>query len=214
MSDDASEILADLFGDAGERGILRSVLQKACLDTGGTLADLTVLSEQVNSYQLDTPAFHAEGSWLAEQMVNLRVIERRIPLRGLHYALVSTTGLAKPNGEPYRHSEKDWLWLQGRPVKSYAQDVLDAQINTEMVAALRNQALAKLAGMQAEIDSINQALRTETDMLVVEIPAPIAPDPELSDLDQGKALVSSRWPWHEQTRALIARKHLSNRAAS
>jgi hypothetical protein len=419
MSDDA---FADLFGDDEERGTLRSVLQKACLNTGSTLADLTVLSAQVDPHRIDTPTFHAEGSWLAEQMVNLRLTERRIHLRGLHYALVSTSGLVKPNGKIYRNTEGDWLWLQssaakaarwlgyvrfdqitdernsppiikvkaaervetfvyigdgieimvpdeedmkptvgisnfgarqpyhlvvygektsladvlapicdrydadlylpsgeisdtllyqmakvgaddGRPMavfvladfdpsgnqmavsigrklqgfrdlhfselefdlhpvalteeqvrefnlpstplketerradhwraahagleqteidalatlkpqalakivrdaiapfyddtlqsrtrearddwESYAQEVLDAQINTEMLAALRNQALAKLAGIQAEIDSINQALRAETDMLGVDLPAPIAPDPELPDAKAG-----------------------------
>ena len=451
MSVDPFDVLADLFGDDEERGTLRSVLQKACLDTGSRLADLTVLSAQVDPYRLDTPAFHAEGSWLAEQMVNLRLTERRIHLRGLHYALVSTSGLVKPNGAPYRNTEKDWLWLQssaakaarwlgyvrfdqitdernsppiikvkaaeraetfiyigdgievtvpdeedmkptvgisnfgarqpyhlvvygektsladvlapicdrydadlylpsgeisdtllyqmakvgaddGRPMvvlvladfdpagnqmavsigrklqafrdlhfpdlefelypvaltedqvrefdlpstplketerradrwreahgglgqteidalatlkphvltkivrnaiapfydatllsrtqearddwEQYAQDALDQQIDGDLLASLRAQAIEKLAGIQAEIDAINETLRAATSTLGIELPAPFEPEPELPDLDQGKPLVSTRWPWHEQTRALIARKRLSNGAAS
>src|SRR5262249_15440040 len=31
--------------------------------------------------------------------------------RGLHYLLVSTTGLTKPNGQPYLNNDKDWTWL-------------------------------------------------------------------------------------------------------
>jgi hypothetical protein len=118
MSVDPFDVLADLFGDDEERCTLRSVLQKACLDTGSKLADLTVLSAQIDPYRLDTPAFHADGAWLGEQMVNLRLAERRIHLRGLHYALVSTSGLVKPNGEPYRNTEKDWLWLQSGAAKA------------------------------------------------------------------------------------------------
>ena len=118
MSGDPLDVLAHLLGDDGERGTLRAVLQQACLDTGSKLGDLTVLSAQVDPYRLDTPAFHADGAWLAEQMVALRLAERRIHLRGLHYALVSTSGLVKPNGEPYRNTEKDWLWLQSGVAKA------------------------------------------------------------------------------------------------
>jgi hypothetical protein len=451
MNGDPLDVLADLFGDDGERGTLRAVLQQACLDTGSRLADLTVLSAQVDPYRLDTPAFHADGAWLAEQMVALRLAERRIHLRGLHYALVSTSGLVKPNGEPYRNTEKDWLWLQsgaakaarwlgyvrfdqitdernsppvikvkgaepvetfvyigdgitirvpdeedmkptvgvsnfgarqpyhlviygektsladvlsplcdrydadlylpsgeisdtllhqmakvgaddGRPMvllvladfdpsgnqmavsigrklqafrdlhfrdlefelrpvalteeqvrefdlpstplketerradgwraahggleqteidalatlkphvlteivrdaitpfydstlasrtweakdewEDYAQATLDQLINTDLLSQLREQALDKLAGIQAEIDAINETLRAETSTLGLELPMPIAPEPELPDRDIGKPLVSSAWSWADQTRALIARKHLLNGAAS
>jgi hypothetical protein len=431
-------------------GTLRAVLQQACLDTGGKLGDLTVLSAQVDPYRLNTPAFHADGAWLAEQMVALRLADRRIHLRGLHYALVSTSGLVKPNGEPYRNTEKDWLWLQsgaakaarwlgyvrfdqitdernwppvikvkgaepvetfvylgdgitirvpdeedmkptvgvsnfgarqpyhlviygektsladvltplcdrydadlylpsgeisdtllyqmakvgaddGRPMvllvladfdpsgnqmavsigrklqafrdlhfrdlefelrpvalteeqvrefdlpstplketerradgwraahggleqteidalatlkphvlteivrdaitpfydstlasrtweakdewEDYAQATLDQLINTDLLSQLREQALDKLAGIQAEIASINETLRATTSTLGIELPMPIAPDPELPDRDIGKPLVSSAWSWADQTRALIARKRLANRRA-
>jgi hypothetical protein len=442
--------LTDLFGGE-DRGTLRSILDKACLDTGSILADLTALSPQNDPYRLDTPTFHTEGRWLAEQMVNLRLAHRRIHLRGLHYALVSTSGLVKPTGEPYRNTEKDWLWLQssaakaarwlgyvrfdqitdernsppiikvktdepvetfvyigdgieitvpeledmrptvgisnfgqrqpyhlviygektslaevlkplceqydadlylpsgeisdtllyqmakvgaedGRPMvllvladfdpsgnqmavsigrklqafrdlqfpdlefdlypvalteeqvrefdlpstplketerradgwraahggleqteidalatlkphlltkivrdairpfydptlnsrtwgakaewEEDAQAHLDQLIDTDLLAQLRDQALDKLAGIQAEIDAINETLRAETSTLGIHLPVPIPPEPELPDRDQGKPLVSSRWPWHEQTRALIARKRLSNGGAS
>jgi hypothetical protein len=446
-----TDALTDLFGGEDDRGTLRSILDKACLDTGSTLADLTALSPQNDPYRLDTPTFHTEGRWLAEQMVNLRLAERRIHLRGLHYALVSTSGLVKPNGDLYRNTERDWLWLQssaakaarwlgyvrfdqitdernsppiikvkatepvetfvyigdgieitvpdledmqptvgisnfgarqpyhlviygektsladvltplcerydadlylpsgeisdtllyqmakvgaddGRPMvllvladfdpsgnqmavsigrklqafrdlhfpslefdlyavaltedqvrefdlpstplketerradrwrdahggleqteidalatlkphvltkimrdaiapfydatlpsrtrearddwEQYAQDALDQQIDGDLLTSLRAQAIEKLAGIRAEIAAINETLRAETSTLEIELPAPFEPEPELPDRDQGKPLVSTRWPWHEQTRALIARKRLSNGAAS
>ena len=113
-----TDALADLFRGEDDRVTLRSILDKACLDTGSTLADLTALSPQNDPYRLDTPTFHTEGAWLAEQMVNLRLAHRRIHLRGLHYALVSTSGLVKPNGDLYRNTEKDWLWLQSSAAKA------------------------------------------------------------------------------------------------
>ena len=98
--------------------------------------------------------------------------------------------------------------------EDYAQAALDQQIDGDLLASLRAQAIEKLAGIQAEIDAINETLRAATSTLGIELPAPFEPEPELPDLDQGKPLVSSRWPWREQTRALIARKRLSNGAAS
>ena len=95
-----------------------------------------------------------------------------------------------------------------------AQEVLDELIDTDLLSQLRDQALDKLAGIQAEIDSINETLRAETSTLGIELPMPIAPDPELPDRDIGKPLVSSAWSWADQTRALIARKRLSNGRAS
>ncbi len=96
---------------------LRAVLESAQAEAGCSAADLTVLSNQVDPYRLDTPTGHAEGAWLAEQMERL-ALRRRIHLRGLHYALVASGDVMKPNGEPYRNTEKDWLWLQSSAMKS------------------------------------------------------------------------------------------------
>jgi hypothetical protein len=97
-------------------GLLRDVLTSACAIEGCSAKDLTVLSVQIDPYRMDTPTGHAEGAWLAAQMA--RLPSRRFHLRGLHYALVSTTGLTKPNGDPYRNTEEDWLWLQGSAMKA------------------------------------------------------------------------------------------------
>ena len=39
-------------------------------------------------------------------------ITKPIHLRGLHYALVSSTSLTKPNGTRYLNNADDWEWLQ------------------------------------------------------------------------------------------------------
>jgi hypothetical protein len=92
-------------------GALRSVLMKACDKTGARLGDLTVLSAAVDPYRLDTDAGHRDGRWIAEQLNRLVASGKKIHWRGLHYLLVSTSGLTKPNGEFYLNNEKDWIWM-------------------------------------------------------------------------------------------------------
>jgi hypothetical protein len=92
-------------------GVLRSVLEEACTKTGISLSDLTVLSAQVDPYRLDTEARHRDGRWVAEQLDRLVPRGKQIHWRGLHYILVSTTSLVKPDGKGYRNTEEDWKWL-------------------------------------------------------------------------------------------------------
>jgi hypothetical protein len=93
-------------------GILRSVLERARQEAGCSLGELTALSAQVDPYRLDTPAGHRDGQWLAEQLDKAIGKSRRIHWRGLHYVLVSSTRpLVKPNGEVYRNTEADWVWM-------------------------------------------------------------------------------------------------------
>jgi hypothetical protein len=92
-------------------GVLRSVLEKACAKTGASLGELTVLSAQIDPYRLDTEARHRDGRWVAERLDQLVARGRQIHWRALHYILVSTTSLVKPNGEPYKNIDEDWTWL-------------------------------------------------------------------------------------------------------
>jgi hypothetical protein len=96
------------------RGALRTVLEHARRNTDCSLGDLTVLSTQVDPYRLDTPAGHRDGHWLAGHMNKLLGTTRRIHWRGLHYVLVSAKRpVVKPDGEIYRNTDEDWLWLSG-----------------------------------------------------------------------------------------------------
>lgn len=96
---------------------LRDIIQAAASGNGGSMTDYTVLAVQHDPYRLDTPAKHRDGQWLAEHIDRLDLNRRRIHLRGLHYALVSSTVL-KPNGEPYCNTEDDWNWLGEHPAKA------------------------------------------------------------------------------------------------
>jgi hypothetical protein len=93
-------------------GALRSVLEAARTNIGCSLTDLTVLSAQVDPYRLDTPSGHRDGQWVAEHLNRLVGHTKEIHWRGLHYVLVSTSSLIKPNGEQYRNDDENWTWLQ------------------------------------------------------------------------------------------------------
>jgi hypothetical protein len=92
-------------------GALRSVLEKACTKAACGLSDLTVLSPQVDPYRLDTPSAHRDGKWLAEHFDRLVGRSKKLHWRGLHYVLVSTSGLVKPNGDVFVNHDDNWTWL-------------------------------------------------------------------------------------------------------
>jgi hypothetical protein len=92
-------------------GVLRSILEGARLEIDCSLNDLTVLSAQVDPYRLDTPSGHRDGKWLVDQLDRAIGRRRRIHFRGIHYVLVSSTSIIKPNGEIYRNTDDDWTWL-------------------------------------------------------------------------------------------------------
>ena len=102
---------------AAESGVtpLRRILDQACSDEGASAKDLTVLGTQNDPFRCDTPAGHRDGEWLAVHLAELGFDGSPIHLRGLHYALIGHEPTPiKPNGSPYRNTEEDWLWLQGR----------------------------------------------------------------------------------------------------
>jgi len=92
-------------------GALRSVLELASDETGLPLGDLTVLSAQVDPYRFDTPAGHRDGQWLAKHFGRLVGRTKKLHWRGLHYVLVSTSNLVKPNGDAYVNDDDNWTWL-------------------------------------------------------------------------------------------------------
>jgi hypothetical protein len=93
-------------------------LERACEEHGFGLADLTVLSAQVDPYRLDTAAGHRDGEWLAEQLNRLYGPTKRAHWRGLHYAIVAKGKIKKPDGAIYRNTDDDWDWLTGTPAKA------------------------------------------------------------------------------------------------
>jgi hypothetical protein len=96
---------------AAGNGRLRARIEAEAREARVPLGAVTVLDKKVDPYRQDTPVEHRDGAWLAEQMANLGIV-RPIHLRGLHYALVSSTSLTKPNRERYLNDTDTWEWLQ------------------------------------------------------------------------------------------------------
>ncbi len=98
------------------KSALRSIIESARDDTGGSLKEFTVLSVQVDPYRLDTPANHEVGRWFAAQMDRLNLLTQQLHLRGIHYAFLGSTTL--PNGKPYANTGEVWDWLQNSAAKA------------------------------------------------------------------------------------------------
>lgn len=95
---------------------LRSIIEIARDESTGSLKDFTVLSAAVDPYRLDTPANHAVGRWFAEQMERLELFDRRLHLRGIHYAMLGNTKL--PTGADYTNTRETWDWLLDNAAKA------------------------------------------------------------------------------------------------
>src|SRR5262245_3884377 len=87
------------------------------LDASGLkLDDATVLAVPNDPYRLDTAKGHDNAEWFQTQFDACG--RSSIHLRGLHYTIVVRGDVLKPNGHPYRNTEKDWLWLQRDAAKA------------------------------------------------------------------------------------------------
>ena len=97
--------------NAPAHGALRQILEAERKRIKCSRADLTVLSNQVDPYRLDTPAGHLYGAWLGENLNRLVAPNRRIHWRGLHYAIASHSEILKPDRSIYRNTDDDWTWM-------------------------------------------------------------------------------------------------------
>jgi hypothetical protein len=108
--------------------------------------------------------------------------------------------------ERVSETRADWL--------ASAQGALDEAIDEDLINALHAEAEAKLAGIREEVERINEQLRASTEHLGVTLPPlPLPPEPELPYRGGLPPLVSTAWPWAEQTRALKSRKAYGNGGA-
>jgi hypothetical protein len=92
-----------------------------------------------------------------------------------------------------------------------AQTELESHTDDGFLEMLRAEAADKLLKLEVEIERLNESLRqsipADVDLPPIEIPKPIVDKSRL-----GVPLVSSLWPWTEQTRRLIERKSYGNGA--
>jgi hypothetical protein len=88
-----------------------------------------------------------------------------------------------------------------------AQAVLEEHIDGDHLAGIRETTAAKLAEIEDEIEKLNTALRQAAPQwLTMLLPDIEIPTGEVDESVHRLPLISARWPWVEQTRALIERK--------
>jgi len=86
-----------------------------------------------------------------------------------------------------------------------AQAELRSRADAPTLEIIRDLAERRLEELREEIEELNRALRQAVpDDL--ELPPIEIPEPLVDEEEYGKPLISSAWPWAEQTRALVARK--------
>jgi hypothetical protein len=117
-TEDALALTSEVEAQAEARkGPLRRQLEAGAAEAG-TMKAVTVLANQNDPYRVDTPAGHRDGEWLAMHADRLRLGDRKIHLRGLHYMFVSAGDVIKPNGAPYVNDDPNWVWLQDKAADS------------------------------------------------------------------------------------------------
>jgi hypothetical protein len=99
-------------------GTLRRILETACEEQEASLNDLTVLSAAVDPYRIDTPAGHRDGQWLGAQLNTIFGSAGHAHWRGLHYGIVQTGNIRKPDGEVYENTDDNWEWLSEKAGKA------------------------------------------------------------------------------------------------
>ncbi|HWB35960.1 MAG TPA: hypothetical protein VHA75_08045 [Rugosimonospora sp.] len=86
---------------------LRRELEAAVVATGLSMDALTVMAN--DPFRLDTPANHRIAAWLADTCAELRLGNRQIHLRGMHYMILGAT---RPDGRQYVSDEDSWSFLE------------------------------------------------------------------------------------------------------
>lgn len=91
-------------------GPLGLTLAMAC--AGGLPAgEVTVLDAKADPFRLDTRQGHAKARWFMEQVERLIGDRERFHLRGLHYRLVASGDVIRPDGGQYENTQADADWL-------------------------------------------------------------------------------------------------------
>ena len=90
-----------------------------------------------------------------------------------------------------------------------AQQAVDAQVDPETLATLREEAAERLTQLQSAIDDINERCRLAAGDHF-SLPVIDVPEPEIDEAVERQALVSLNDSWVEATRALKDRKQYGN----
>lgn len=141
-------------------GRLRGIIEAACEAEGVAQKTLTVLAVQHDPYRLDTDTHHRNGRWVAEQLSRFYGPTKQTHWRGLHYSIVmAKTKILKTDGQVYRNTDEDWIWLSDRAGKAarwlgyVAFDRIIDRRNSEPVIH-RAEKVEPRAAIVSDIDSV------------------------------------------------------------
>ena len=99
-------------------GSLHQEIAEAAALSGYSIAELTVLSRDIDPYGFDTTLGHAAGKWFADQVEALVEPTARIHLRGLFYRIVARGGIIRPDGQAFINTAENWYWLSDYAAKA------------------------------------------------------------------------------------------------
>jgi len=114
----------------------------------------------------------------------------------------------------YDFTLNDRVYIAERDWRIQAQAALDEQMDSDQISTVRAHAEEQIDEIRDQLREIEAMARTATDDLDVELPEVVIPTPAIDETLHGKPLISSEWPWPEQTAALKARKSYVNGGAS
>jgi hypothetical protein len=104
------------------------------------------------------------------------------------------------------------VWRAKSDWEERAEETLGKQLGGDHRVALHGHLAEQLDAIRAQLEEIESQARLSAADLKIDLPPIEIPEPEVDETLQGKPLLSSRWPWSEQTRALIDRKRYVNGA--
>jgi hypothetical protein len=106
----------------------------------------------------------------------------------------------------YDKTLKSRLWHVERDWRRDADKQIAEQIDGEAIATARADAEQRLAEIVEEIEALEEELQNVYGDITIDVPVPELPAVQIDEAAQRPPLISSAWPWVEQTAALKARK--------
>src|SRR5687768_2655936 len=85
-------------------------IKRLASDLRCRVEDLPGLTRTTDPFYAGQPSHVEAANWFGHVHETLG-FRHGSHLRRIHYALVSTVGITKPNGEPYLNTDQDWKFL-------------------------------------------------------------------------------------------------------
>ncbi|WPL15577.1 hypothetical protein Thiowin_00478 [Thiorhodovibrio winogradskyi] len=103
------------------------IIRTTATEAGCRVTDLLAMSNRRDPFYCGQPAQKRDAEWFADLRAALG-IGANVHLRRIHYQLVSQAEPPiKPNGEPYRNTDKDWKWFCESVVAARTLGLVDVQ---------------------------------------------------------------------------------------